>query len=223
MLMKKLYTTILSLLLVATAAQAQEVDNRFQFTDLDGNPVANGTTITVNTIDAEGQMVVPLKVKNTSGERQAAGIFETLDDMPEGTTMKTCAFGDCLMLQETAYSSKKIVEADYNTSIETEWLPTIGEYATWTATYQIHVFSIVEETKFGQTTEKPGPFVTGEGPTVTVKFVYADPASVGSIANNEKLSVSKRYATDGSLLSAPAKGINILRMSNGDVRKVVVK
>lgn len=32
-----------------------------------------------------------------------------------------------------------------------------------------------------------------------------------------------RYALDGTLLSAPAKGVNIVKMSDGTTKKVVVK
>ena len=61
--MKKIFTLLAALFVISTA-WAQETDNIFQFTDLEGNPVADGTVIVVNTPNEEGQMVVPLKVRN---------------------------------------------------------------------------------------------------------------------------------------------------------------
>ena len=97
--MKKIFTLFFALFALTTV-WAAETDNVFQFTDLEGNPVADGSVITVNTLNEEGQMVVPLMVKNVSGEAAAATLFETIDAMPNGT-WRTCAFGNCMTLTET--------------------------------------------------------------------------------------------------------------------------
>ena len=54
--MKKIFTLLAALFVISTA-WAQETDNTFQFTDLEGNPVADGTVIVVNTPNEEGQML----------------------------------------------------------------------------------------------------------------------------------------------------------------------
>ncbi len=146
----------------------------FQFTDLEGNPVADGTVITVNTLNEEGQMVVPLKVKNISGNNAAVGMYENIDGMPNGE-WQTCAFGNCMTLQSTGYSSKSIVADDYFTGIQTEWIPTAGSYATWEATLQIHEFNIESKMQFGQLIETVGEEVIAYGPKVTIRFEYTDP------------------------------------------------
>ncbi|MBO4463391.1 MAG: hemin-binding protein [Prevotella sp.] len=171
--MKKFFTLIVALFALSTA-WADEIDNTFQFTDLEGNPVADGTVITINTINEEGQMIVPLKVKNLSGEKAAVSLFENIDAMPNGT-WQTCAFGNCMQLTETGYSPKNIKDADYLEGIQTEWIPEAGKYATWEATLQIHVFNIVTTTRFGVTTETAGEEIIGYGPKVTVRFEYNDP------------------------------------------------
>ena len=172
--MKKIFTLMIALFALTTV-WAEETDNTFQFTDLEGNPVADGSVITVNTLNEEGQMIVPLKVKNLSGEKAAVSMFETIDAKPNGT-WQTCAFGNCMQLNETDYSPKSIVAGDYFDGIQTEWTPEAGKYATWEATLQIHVFNIVTTTRFGVTTESVGEEIIGYGPKVTVRFEYNDPS-----------------------------------------------
>lgn len=167
--MKKLFTLCTAMLLVAMAS-AQK-DETFQFVDANGNVITNGSTITVTEINAEGQMVVPLYVKNNSGGKAAASLYETIDDMPSGE-WQTCAFGNCKMLTETGYSAKSVVDADYNASIQTEWIPEAGKYATWEAKLQIHVYDVITKSQFGITTEVAGNTIIGYGPVVTVRFEY---------------------------------------------------
>lgn len=147
-----------------------QVDETFVFTDLQGNVVPDGSVITVSEVNEQGQMVVPLMVKNTSGQKAAVSMYENIDQKPNGS-WQTCAFGNCVTLNQTGYSSKSIVAADFESGIETEWIPAEGgSDATWEATLQIHVFNITSQTVFGQTTEVAGNTVIGNGPTVTVRF-----------------------------------------------------
>lgn len=170
--MKKLFTLCAALLLLGTGVSAQtSVDETFLFVDANDNVVADGSVIVVNKLNEFGQMVIPLKVKNMSGEKAAVSMYETIDAMPNGE-WQTCAFGNCMQLTATGYSPKNIMVANYNADIQTEWMPVADSYATWEATLQIHVFNIVKQTKFGVTTEVPGDEIIGYGPTVTVRFEY---------------------------------------------------
>ncbi len=173
--MNKLFTLCVSLLLLGTGVYAQEAaDGTFQFVDAEGNAVADGSVITVSELNDEGQMVVPLFVKNMSGQRAAVSMYETIDQLPNGE-WQTCAFGNCMILSETGYSPKNIVPDDYNASIQTEWIPAAEGYASWEATLQIHVFNIVSKSQFGVVTEVAGNEVIGYGPKVTVRFEYKKP------------------------------------------------
>ena len=170
--MKKIFTLITLLLAMAANGLAQQADGTFQFIDEQGNVVPDGSVITVSGINAEGQMVVPLWVKNTSGQKAAVSMYENIDDKPVAYAMdegelelddngnpiplpnwQTCAFGNCMNLKQTGYSSKNIVNGDYKASIQTEWQPEEGKFDSWTATLQIHVFNITTQTVFGQTKE----------------------------------------------------------------------
>jgi len=169
--MKKLFTLCSAIILGLGAFAQEELDETFQFVDDSGNIVADGTTIVINQLNGEGQMAIPLSVRNVSGEKAAVSMYETIDAMPNGT-WQTCAFGNCMMLSETGYSPKNIMTADYEGSIQTEWIPEEGQFATWEAKLQIHVFNIVRQSRFGVITEVAGNEVIGYGPTVTVRFEY---------------------------------------------------
>ena len=239
--MKKIFTLITLLLAMAANGLAQQADGTFQFIDEQGNVVPDGSVITVSGINAEGQMVVPLWVKNTSGQKAAVSMYENIDDKPVAYAMdegeleldddgnpiplknwQTCAFGNCMNLKQTGYSSKNIVDADYNASIQTEWIPEEGKYDSWTATLQIHVFNITTKTVFGHTTEQAGDDIIGYGPKVTVKFIYNEQSANISHVQEAQREVAY-YSLTGKRLSAPTRGINIVRLANGKAVKRIVR
>ncbi len=178
--MKKFFFYCISMLMLGTVgAQAQivtdeELDETFQFVDELGNVVANGSTIVVTELNSEGQMVVPLYVKNVSGEKAAVSMYEDISQKPNGG-WQTCAFGNCMNLSASGYSSKNIMAADFNGDIQTEWMPEEGQYATWEAKLQIHIFNITKKSQFAQIIETAGNEIIGYGPTVTIRFEYKDP------------------------------------------------
>lgn len=199
--MKKFFTLCASLLL-SFGAFAQDVDlESFIFTDLEGNEVKDGSTIVVNKINKEGQMVVPLRAVNKSGEKQAVSMYENIDAMPNGG-WQTCAFGNCMQLSATGYSSKSVMTEDYNGSIETEWMPVVGQYGTWEATLQIHIFNITYKTSFGTKVETAGNEIIAYGPKVNVRFEYTESSSLvdvnmGSYSSDKYLDIVKDNAAYG--------------------------
>lgn len=216
--MKRTLTLIAAALLWCGASQVlAQADATFRFVDADGNEVPDGTVLTVSQLNESGQMVVPLRVQNVSGQKAAASIYETIADKPNGE-WQTCAFGNCLTLSKNGYSPKSVAEAGYDRSIQTEWIPTPGAYAEWTATLQIHVFNIVTKTQFGQKIDSAGDDIIGHGPTVTVRFLYQDPSHVGSLLT-DGTAISHIYSFDGRQLNALRRGLNIVRLSDGRVQK----
>lgn len=226
--MKKIFTLFAALLALATTAGAQEVDQTFQFTDLQGNVVADGTVITVQGINEEGQMVVPLKVKKVKEGKVAVGMYENIDEKPveydengKVSDWQTCAFGNCMYLSESGYSSKSIVDDSdegYHVDIQTEWMPAKGKYAEWTATLQIQLFNINSRTAFGRTIESAGDEIVGYGPKVTVRLVYsAQSSSVGSLKADS--TPVEYYNLCGERIPGPKKGLNIVRLANGKTVK----
>ena len=217
--MKKLFTLILACLALAIASHAQEkADGTFQLVDTDGNEVADGSVITVTELNADGQMVVPLRVKNVSGKKAAASIYEEINGKPGGE-WQTCAFGNCLTLTQNGYSPKSVVEASYEKSIQTEWIPVVGQYAEWTATLQVHVFNITTKKQFGQEIDAVGDNIIGYGPKVTVRFRYMDPAHIDATGAKGS-AISHIYTTDGRRLNTLRRGLNIVKLANGHAFKV---
>lgn len=56
-----------------------------------------------------------------------------------------------------------------------------------------------------------------------LQIAEGNATSIKGVETSENATVVARYAADGSQISAPVKGINILKMSDGTTRKVVVK
>lgn len=210
--MKRFLLFVIGVLFLGTA-QAQETDQTFQFIDNEGNVVPDGSVITVNSINTEGQMIVPLFVQKVSSEKAAVSLYETISDIPSGQ-WQTCAFGNCIILEESGYSSKTIVSDQMSHDIQTEWIPEQGMYASWTATLQIRRMNT--QTKFG--VEQAGTLVLGYGPSVTIHFVYADPAGINTVKTaNEG---EERYFTpSGRMVSRQQRGLCIVKLADGSVIK----
>ena len=217
--MKKIFTLMIALFALATG-WAQEIDNTFQFTDMEGNPVADGAVITISTVNEAGQMIVPLMVKNISGEKAAVSMYETIDAIPNGM-WQTCAFGNCMVLNGTGYSPKSIQPADYHQDIQTEWIPEEGQYGAWAATLQIQVFNIVRKMQFGQMMETAGDNIIGYGPKVTVQFVYEDLTSVNAVKANG--GSTQHFNLRGQQVSSSHKGLHIVRKADGTIVKTFKK
>ena len=61
----------------------------------------------------------------------------------------------------------------------------------------------------------------GESSTVTVHFVYNEKSTGINGISNADATVVARYAADGTRLSAPQKGLNIVKLSNGKTVKYI--
>ncbi len=227
----KLFSTLAFFSIVQLCSA--QVDQTFRFVDEEGNEVPDGAVVTIRDItldDWDGEtemMVIPLSVENVSGNEAAVGLYEDIDAIPNGT-WETCALGNCKYLDETGYSSKSIVEGDYNEPIDTEWLPEGGEYPVWEATLQIHVFNIVEKSSFGVITLVPGDEVIGYGPKVTVRFAYGESDDPSAIYKHEAPTILSQtvgtqwYDLTGRKLSSRQSGqLIIVRLPNGQTKKML--
>lgn len=225
MLMKRFFTLLVSVFALTATGWAQDegedLDQTFVFVDDQGNIVPDGSVITVAAINDEGQMVVPLKVKNVEGDGAAVSMYETIDALPNGG-WQTCAFGNCMTLSATGYSAKNIISGTDASDIQTEWMPEQGKYATWTATLQIHVFNIITKTVFGMKQEVAGEEIIGYGPKVTVNFVYnSESAHISGTAADHQ--PKEYFNVRGQRIDGPQKGLNIIRLANGKTIKTINK
>ena len=220
--MKRLFTFAL-LLLTLTSVRAQSTDHSFVFIDHNGKEIADGATIEVTdttVVGEEIQMSIPVGIKNVSG-KVVGGRLRHVNpqDLPNGI-MQVCAFGGCSNSNEVSFGTA--CEAGYvNEDIFTEWKPTDFK-KTWTATFRIEVMQ-TSKNFIGFDEVKSDAKVLAYGPTLNVHFAFKGTTGISGVKTDTASKVVARYAADGTLLTAPAKGLNILRLANGRTVKVVVK
>lgn len=220
--MKRLFTFAL-LLLALTSVRAQSTDHSFVFIDHNGNEIADGATIEVTDTTMMGdvvQMNIPVGIKNVAGKMVGGRLRHTNpSDMPNGA-MQVCAFDGCSSSDEVSIGNA--CEAGYvNEDISTEWKPTDFK-KSWTATFRIEVMQ-TSKNFVGFDEVKSNAKVLAYGPTLNVHFAFKGTTGISGVKTDTASKVVARYAADGTLLTAPAKGLNILRLANGRTVKVVVK
>ena len=221
--MKRFFTLIFALATLAASGWAQDDKIKtFQFIDEQGNIVPDGSVITINKVNDQLQMVVPLHIKNMTGEKAAVSMWEDISQKPSGE-WQTCAFGNCMTLAESGYSAKSVLSGEYDQDIMTEWMLEEGKYGSWTATLEIRYFNITKNF-FGM--EQAGNNVVGYGPSVTINFVYADNADVNNVQRSTS-TVQRVYDLQGRRLDVQrstfnvqrAHGFSIVRLADGRVIK----
>jgi hypothetical protein len=221
--MKRFFTLIFALAVLVASGWAQDDKIKtFQFIDEQGNIVPDGSVITINKVNDQLQMVVPLHIKNTTGEKAAVSMWEDISQKPSGE-WQTCAFGNCMTLAESGYSAKSVISGEYDQDIMTEWMLEEGQYGSWTATLEIRYFNITKNF-FGM--EQAGNNVVGYGPSVTINFVYADNADVNNVQRSTP-TVQRVYDLQGRRLDVQrstfnvqrSHGLSIVRLADGRVIK----
>lgn len=99
-------------------------------------------------------------------------------------------------------------------SLKSEWLPIEGSYGDALFTLQLLLVDRIDDKNFT---------VEAYGPKITMHCIYADPTGIADLEADKNAAVVTYYDAGGSKLSVPQKGLNIIKMSNGKTRKVVVK
>lgn len=219
--MKKIFTLAMLLVLgLGTSfAQDEKIDNTLQFVDAQGAVVPDGSEITRTEVkdDGFGSLQIPtgLSVKNTSAERVGAMCEFNVLEMPTGKI--SCCFPmACMEVDKTGvYKTKGGALAPSETcNFQTEWIG-FEQYGKAKATFQILICEIGQFGKVGD--------VIAKGPKITINFVYSDPTGINGPTNVTVNRVAERYNAAGARIYAPVKGINILKMEDGSVKKVLVK
>lgn len=236
--MKKFFTLCIALFSAATMF-AQEAKGIFEFTDENGNVIESGSVLTRNETEASDfgglQINTGLYAKQNQTEMDGykLGVKLKLDvtELPHGD-IQYCFPGSCFTTSavgEVITEGGLVENPDGITSLKTEWIMGVDPEDE-TEEKQLYGTAVVKLTlipcKQIPAGEKYGvPFYDweelGESTSVTVNFVYADPAGINGVADNANATVVARYAADGTHLSAPQKGLNIVKLSNGKTVKYV--
>lgn len=204
---------------VNVAAQdEEELDESFIFVDKEGNEIANGSTVTFvggkpNPITGKIQVDVEVSVKNTLPSAEYCSLHIVTKSLPSGS-IESCFPINCTSNIPADYESDSgLLFSGETRGLITEWIVEDGNYGTATLTLQLRHME-----KFAETY-----IPVGEGPTINVNLIYADPAAIDGIEGNDNTRIVARYNANGQIVKSPVKGVNILKLSNGKVVKVIEK
>lgn len=215
----KSIVSCLALMAMPMMSMAQEVDHTFDFVDESGNVVADGSVITVNTVEDDGMdllMRVPLAVKAQGTTDKGGTIKVDASQMPNGS-FQICSFGNCISKSKACVfnSSKGLLNNATKKSIAAEWIPT--SEGTWTASLQLQVVEpeyddISEDYTYNK--------VIADGPKVTINFEYGKTAGIHDVFSSTVSKPVAYFNLSGQRLSGAQKGITIVRCQDGKSYKI---
>lgn len=205
---------IIGLLMGATAMQADdEKDASFIFTDEDGNEIADGSVIYATEAEETPTGVEinsGLYIKNALDAVCWVNIEYTVSQLPSGYH-QICTQTLCNTDTEAgdySYPSTITLKAGVSADMFAEWVP--DSYGTCAVSYTLKTMNYE-----GRVDGVYQYSEVGEGPTVTVYYVYADPASIKTISNQKVVSTTY-YGLSGRKISKPTKGVYIAKQVLAD-------
>lgn len=118
--------------------------------------------------------------------------------------LEWCMGGNCMMVNESPFQISRTLSAYDSSGLDyhINEMANVGIYGSFAANMKIEA--------------------NGESRSININLVYLDPASVGEVSKANITEVA-RYAADGRQLTQPQRGLNIVRMSDGSVKKVMNK
>lgn len=229
--MKKIFTLFVALF-CTVAMFAQDTKGMFEFADKAGNVVPNGSTLTKTEVEKAGKrlqintglFVKPVKPE-LNGEKLGAKLRVEVENLDHGT-IQYCLLGSCSVASEkgTFYSISNFVEK--LDDLATEWFMGTdkeGKALKGEATVKLTLVAC-KRVSLGLNDFGIEDFdweEVGDCSSVTVKFVCDGTTAINGVADNTNATVVARYAADGTRLSAPQKGLNIVKLSNGKTVKYI--
>ncbi|MCD8282236.1 MAG: hypothetical protein LUC22_03165 [Prevotella sp.] len=213
-------------LCTALTASAYTVDDTLQFTDEAGNIIPDGTELTVkgaveDEYEYNIEMDSGLYVLNTSSETVGVGLDLTISRIDNGQLK--CCFPSVCQNQTTVLdeydNGSSTIGAGVSKTLNTEYLP--DSYGTCTATFRLRLHDVTYNAN-GLPSVSNAP--SAYGPSITVTFVY-DETSLGidDVRAGAASEPAAYYTLSGERLSAPAKGVNVVKYADGTTAKIIVK
>lgn len=235
--MKKIFTLCVALF-AAVSMFAQETKGMFEFATADGTVVPSGSVITKSDVEdytdpeaGEDNMQIPtglwIKPVKTelNGEKLRVKLRIDVEKIDHGR-INFCLLGNCINAKHKGTYESNGGFVDKLDDLLTEWM--IGNDETGKAKYgeakaklTLVVCRKVSQGKDQLDIEQFKYEDVGESSTVTVKFVYNEKSTGINGISNANATVVARYAADGTRLSAPQKGLNIVKLSNGKTVKYI--
>lgn len=236
--MKKIFTLCVALF-AAVSMFAQETKGMFEFATADGTVVPSGSVITKSDVEDHtdpeegvdnmqiptGLWIKPVKTE-LNGEKLCVKLRVDVEKIDHGS-INFCLLGNCKpVMREGTYESNGGF-VDQLDDIQTEWMIGNDEetdkamYGEAKAKLTLVVCRKVSQGKDQFGIEQFKYEDVGESSTVTVHFVYNEKSTGINGISNANAMVVARYAADGTRLSAPQKGLNIVKLSNGKTVKYI--
>ena len=235
--MKKIFTLCFALF-SAVAMFAQETKGMFEFATADGTVVPSGTVITKSDVEdftdpedgydtkqiSTGLFVKPIKT-DLNGEKICVKLRLNVERIDHGS-IAFCLLRNCKNASEKGEFESNAGFVDKLDNLQTEWK--IVDEETHKAKYGEATAKLtlvacrkksLGKDQFG--IEKFEYKNVGDCSTVTVHFVYNEKSTGINGISNADATVVARYAADGTRLSAPQKGLNIVKLSNGKTVKYI--
>lgn len=236
--MKKIFTLCFALF-SAVAMFAQETKGMFEFATADGTVVPSGTVITKSDVEDHtdpeeevdnmqiptGLWIKPIKTE-LNGEKLCVKLRVDVEKIDHGS-IAFCLLGNCSSaIHEGTYESNGGF-VDKLDDLQTEWMIGTDE-ETYKAMYGEAkaklTLVVCRKVSLGKDQFGVEHFKyedVGDCSTVTVHFVYNEKSTGINGISNADATVVARYAADGTRLSAPQKGLNIVKLSNGKTVKYI--
>ena len=214
--MKLLSTLTIALLCGLLNVQAQ--DFPLQFADSEGNIIADGTVLTLNTPEEmedefDDGVIIPsgVYVKNTTAEDVYCGTEYTVSQISNGA-LQTCFPLNCIQRRSTGTWPSEVGTINGNVlkSMQTEWIP--DAEGTLQATFQLLKYKLNPITKKYT--------VESNGPEIQMNFEW-NPASIWVLENDlRNISRVEYFTMDGRRATVPSHGLFVVRVtySNGAVK-----
>lgn len=236
--MKKIFTLCVALF-AAASMFAQETKGMFEFATADGTVVPSGSVITKSDVENHtdpkeevdnmqiptGLFVKPIKT-DLNGEKLCVKLRVDVEKIDHGS-IAFCLLGSCSSAKKEGTYESNGGFVEQLDDLQTEWMIGNDEetekamYGEATAKLTLVVCRKVSLGKDGFGIEQFEYKNVGESSTVTVKFVYNEKSTGINGISNADATVVARYAADGTRLSAPQKGLNIVKLSNGKTVKYI--
>lgn len=215
--MKKMkFLTLAVAVLLSVGSASAQVDNTFSFIDANGNEVADGSTVTFYAVEEEkvpgmpmfgivSQAKFDLSVKNNTNAPAKVALRVSAPFAPKSGRVQICFPGACDMHENGMFDTQSgTMLANEIKPLGSEWIFDNGIYSE----------------------EKVSLTILGGdavGPTVNINCIYADPSGIADMESDKNATVISRYDSKGNKLSAPVKGLNIIKLSNGKTVKAIIK
>ena len=217
--MKKIkFLAFAAAMFLAAGNVCAQVDNTFSFIDAAGNEVKDGTTVicyaekkyNVEDMPFLGYKILAkfdLNVKNNTSATAKVALKVDASLNPVSGKVQVCFPSSCDSHDRGSFTTASgDMMANEVRDLSSEWIFEKGKYAEETVSLTI---------------------LSGDkkavGPKVTIRCIYADPTGIAGTEADKNVTETARYDANGRKLGAPQKGLNIVKMSNGETRKVAVE